>query len=82
MHSLAARLPLHAGAVRSVAEHVPHPGWSMENLASEAQPATGWKSQQVYAMAVVCLMLGVLLGYLFRGSESKPQLPGRPWPRW
>ena len=27
-------------------------------------------------MAVVCLMLGVLLGYLFRGSESKP--PAKP----
>jgi cytochrome c-type biogenesis protein CcmH/NrfG len=37
------------------------------------QPATpqNWKSTQVYAMSVVCLLIGLTLGYLFRGSESR-----------
>jgi cytochrome c-type biogenesis protein CcmH/NrfG len=36
-----------------------------------------WRPQQVYTMAVVCLLVGLALGYLFRGSQSlapaKPQ---------
>ncbi len=36
-----------------------------------ATPAqTGWTSTQVYAMAVLCLVVGVAVGYLFRGSNS------------
>jgi len=36
-----------------------------------ATPAqTGWTSTQVYAMAVLCLIVGVTVGYLFRGSNS------------
>ena len=31
-----------------------------------------WDSKQVYAMAGVCLIIGLALGYLFRGSESAP----------
>ncbi|HTW59590.1 MAG TPA: tetratricopeptide repeat protein [Terriglobales bacterium] len=33
----------------------------------------GWKSVQVYTMAGICLVIGVALGYLFRGSASKPE---------
>jgi len=45
-----------------------------ENLMNEAGPAVpgGWKTSQVYAMAVVCLIVGLALGYLFRGSASRP----------
>ena len=42
------------------------------------QRASGpvWRPQQVYAMAVVCLLVGLALGYLFRGSQSLA--PARP----
>jgi cytochrome c-type biogenesis protein CcmH/NrfG len=34
--------------------------------------ATGsvWQAKQVYAMAVICLAVGLAIGYLFRGSQS------------
>ncbi len=35
-------------------------------------PAQRWKAPQVYAMSSVCLVLGLLLGYLFRDSGSSP----------
>lgn len=41
------------------------------------KPATegpAWRAQQVYAMAVVCLLIGLAIGYLFRGSQS-PAVP-------
>jgi cytochrome c-type biogenesis protein CcmH/NrfG len=36
------------------------------------QPSTGsaWHVKQVYAMAAVCLVVGLTIGYLFRGSQS------------
>jgi cytochrome c-type biogenesis protein CcmH/NrfG len=36
------------------------------------QPSAGsaWQIKQVYAMAAVCLVVGLALGYLFRGSQS------------
>lgn len=49
---------------------------------------TGWTSVQVYAMSVLCLLVGVTVGYLFRGSTTpstpsasaptigQPQIPG------
>jgi len=43
-------------------------------MANESQPGTAqnrWKPVQVYAMAGVCLLLGLLLGYLFRDSGSR-----------
>ncbi|HZW95912.1 MAG TPA: tetratricopeptide repeat protein [Candidatus Eremiobacteraceae bacterium] len=43
------------------------------------KPATegsAWRAQQVYAMAVVCLLIGLAIGYLFRGSQS-PAVPPR-----
>ena len=44
---------------------------------SEAEPVApgGWKTSQVYAMAVVCLLVGLALGYLFRGSASRAAQP-------
>jgi cytochrome c-type biogenesis protein CcmH/NrfG len=37
-----------------------------------AQPTAGsvWHTKQVYAMAAVCLLVGLAIGYLFRGSQS------------
>jgi cytochrome c-type biogenesis protein CcmH/NrfG len=39
---------------------------------NEVQSTTsrGWKPVQVYAMAGICLAIGLALGYLFRGSAS------------
>ncbi len=31
---------------------------------------SAWKATQVYAMAALCLVVGLALGYLFRGSQS------------
>lgn len=41
-------------------------------MGNDAEPgvANGWKPRQVYVVAGICLVLGVALGYLFRGSES------------
>jgi cytochrome c-type biogenesis protein CcmH/NrfG len=39
---------------------------------TEFAASRGWKSAQVYTMAALCLVIGVVLGYLFRGSASKP----------
>lgn len=43
----------------------------MENETT-AQPSSqpSWKATQVYGMAVVCLLVGLAIGYLFRGSQS------------
>jgi cytochrome c-type biogenesis protein CcmH/NrfG len=37
---------------------------------SQSTPSPAWTSTQAYALAVFCLLLGVALGYLFRGSAS------------
>jgi len=43
----------------------------MPNEAVEpATEGSGWQAQQVYAMAAVCLLVGLAIGYLFRGSQS------------
>lgn len=34
-------------------------------------PPTAWTSTQAYVLAAFCLVLGVALGYLFRGSASQ-----------
>ena len=34
-----------------------------------------WQSTQVYAMAAVCLVVGLAIGYLFRGSQSPAGMP-------
>lgn len=36
---------------------------------------SGWQAKQVYAMAFVCLMAGLVIGYLFRGSQSPASTP-------
>ncbi len=35
-----------------------------------AERGSSWQPKQVYAMAVVCLLVGLAIGYLFRGSQS------------
>lgn len=44
-------------------------------LSTETTARSAWSSTQVYAMAALCLLLGVAIGYLFRGSQS-PATPG------
>ncbi len=43
-------------------------------MTNEVDPSTPrtWKTTQVYAMAGICLVIGLALGYLFRGSASRP----------
>jgi cytochrome c-type biogenesis protein CcmH/NrfG len=43
------------------------------------QPSAGstWQVKQVYAMAVICLAIGLAIGYFFRGSQS-PAAPVQP----
>ena len=50
----------------------------MPNEAVEqAKAGSLWQVKQVYAMAAVCLLVGLALGYLFRGSQSSaPPAPG------
>lgn len=33
-------------------------------------PGANWQTKQVYVMAVVCLIVGLAIGYFFRGSQS------------
>jgi tetratricopeptide (TPR) repeat protein len=40
-----------------------------ENQNSAAAPAT-WTSREAYLLALVCLMVGILIGYLFHGSSA------------
>ncbi len=48
----------------------------------ESEPTTqptassAWNAKQVYAMAVICLVVGLAIGYLFRGSKS-PAMPAQ-----
>lgn len=54
------------------------------SLASESpktpESNTDWQASQAYAMAAICLLLGVLTGYLARGSApaEKPLRPETP----
>lgn len=36
--------------------------------------ATSWQPKHVYGMALVCLLVGLAVGYLFRGSQSPAAL--------
>ena len=39
---------------------------------TQLEPSTaGWQAKQVYVMAVICLTLGLGIGYLLRGSQSQ-----------
>jgi cytochrome c-type biogenesis protein CcmH/NrfG len=43
---------------------------------SRAARGSVWQATQVYAMAAVCLLIGLAIGYLFRGSQSPaPPVP-------
>ena len=44
-----------------------------------AQPSSTstWKATQVYGIAAVCLLVGLAIGYLFRGSQPPASLPQR-----
>jgi cytochrome c-type biogenesis protein CcmH/NrfG len=42
----------------------------MPNEAVEQRSIVAWQNKQVYAMAAVCLVVGLAIGYLFRGSGS------------
>jgi cytochrome c-type biogenesis protein CcmH/NrfG len=37
---------------------------------TEPTAKSAWQATQVYAMAVICLVVGMVIGYLFRGSQS------------
>ena len=37
---------------------------------TESTVKSAWQAKQAYAMAVVCLVAGLAIGYLFRGSQS------------
>ena len=53
-------------------------------MANELEPGAdrGWETPQVYAMACICLIVGLAFGYLFRGSASRPAqaVQGAPMP--
>jgi cytochrome c-type biogenesis protein CcmH/NrfG len=36
----------------------------------DTESKTGWRTAQVYALASICLLVGVALGFLYRGSAS------------
>ena len=40
-----------------------------EEVVSQSS-STGWRATQAYVLAVVCLLIGLAVGYLFRGSRS------------
>ena len=43
-------------------------------MANDSKVASAWTSPQAYTLAVICLILGGLAGYLLRGSSS-PDMP-------
>jgi cytochrome c-type biogenesis protein CcmH/NrfG len=48
----------------------------MDNNSAEAGAArSSWKPVQAYSLAAICLLLGVALGFLFRGSEGQSAAP-------
>jgi len=50
----------------------------MENeIKPQPTVASAWHVKQVYAMAAISLVVGLAIGYLFRGSQS-PALPAPP----
>lgn len=45
-----------------------------DQITPESSPS-GWQAKQVYAMAAVCLLVGLAVGYLFRGSQPPAVAP-------
>jgi cytochrome c-type biogenesis protein CcmH/NrfG len=51
----------------------------MENAANAQPTATPtWQAKQVYVMATISLVIGLAIGYLFRGSQSPAPPPAQP----
>jgi tetratricopeptide (TPR) repeat protein len=44
----------------------------MDNNANEVRETSIWKPGQTYTMAVLCLVIGLAIGYFLRGSASQP----------
>src|ERR1700686_1220969 len=42
----------------------------MPMVNNSTDSAADWQPLEVYVMAAICLLVGLMLGYLFRGSES------------
>jgi|SRR5208282_692128 len=42
---------------------------------AQSSSGSAWQAKQVYAMAVICLVVGLAIGYLFRGSQSPAAPP-------
>jgi tetratricopeptide (TPR) repeat protein len=50
----------------------------MENELPQPSTASSWQASHVYTLAIVCLALGLGIGYLVRGSQSP--VPAAPAP--
>ena len=37
---------------------------------TQGASGSNWQTRQIYGMAIVCLVVGLAIGYLFRGSQS------------
>jgi cytochrome c-type biogenesis protein CcmH/NrfG len=46
----------------------------LQSTTRSAARAAAWTGQQAYVLAAFCLLLGVVLGYLFRGSASQTEM--------
>lgn len=51
----------------------------MGNETASETKGMSWPATQVYGMSVVCMIVGLAIGYLFRGSQSTA-VPPRPAP--
>jgi len=49
----------------------------VNEVATPQASSAGWQAKQVYALSVVCLLIGLAVGYLFRGSQSTA-VPANP----
>src|SRR5215470_17785158 len=49
--------------------------YGMNETAASTNRTAAWESWQVYVMAAVCLVIGVLVGYLVRGSKGASAPP-------
>src|SRR5579871_547453 len=43
--------------------------------AQENLPSAGWKTREVFTVAAICLALGMVMGYLLRGSAAAKAAP-------
>ena len=47
----------------------------MKDQVQSADQNSTWQAWQVYVMAAICLLVGVLVGYLVRGSAPAAAVP-------